>query len=471
MQDSHLQGSHRHERSQEYVNRRMADLQHIQTTYDLIAAAAAKVKGGARSSSDVRSACTHSEAHSASSGFWRTRTSASPALSKLMEDHELAQSKLCGTAQDTFSSTSPLYAYPGHRMESFSASFSTSPGSPQTPVTPLKHHSYSSSRQHSPSQYRQSTSHVSSVASDAHMQQFAQQNMHHACFHVPLVLEQSPPGPTAVSDTKYSYSSLQAGREGYYQNPDGWHSAGAEQQFFPGEPSGYTAHQVPNHTHSGNIQASTAGSGLPSSTPPLSDDQKLSVVQPYATSSDLDTLSHLRQGLIGNHATYTTPFGRKRLVYADWAASGRLLAFTEQFLTTQVAPWYANVHTDVGVCANHTSALLEEARECVAKSVHADRCDYSVLFLGSGMTAAVFKLAHLLGLTEPSRSPTGRPVVMYSIMEHHSNCLLWRELDVDTVVRGLEASTEAWPASLLSHFWHHVDVPPVQSWSFSCTCR
>lgn len=110
------------------------------------------------------------------------------------------------------------------------------------------------------------------------------------------------------------------------------------------------------------------------------------------------------------------------------------MTLTEAFLTTQVAPWYANVHTDVGACATHTATVFEEARESVASSVRAPRCDYSVMFVGSGMTAAVFKLAHLLGLTEPTMSGTGRPVVMYSIMEHHSNCLLWRELDVDTVV-------------------------------------
>jgi hypothetical protein len=167
----------------------------------------------------------------------------------------------------------------------------------------------------------------------------------------------------------------------------------------------------------------------------LSSSPRLSTLEPCVTQDDKETLSFLRQGVIGSDATCLTPFGRKQLVSADWAASGRLMTCMEAFITAQVAPWYANVHTDAGACARHTSALYEEARSCVAESVGAPPCDYSVIFAGSGMTAAAFKLAHLLGLTAPAVSATGRPVVMYSIMEHHSNCLLWRELDVDTVVR------------------------------------
>lgn len=109
-----------------------------------------------------------------------------------------------------------------------------------------------------------------------------------------------------------------------------------------------------------------------------------------------------------------------------------------------VYPVYANVHTEVGTCATATGQRFEEARTTVARCVAAPHDEYAVVFAGSGMTGAAFKLAHLLGLTKrpnpadrmvPMDQDRGRrPVVMYSIMEHHSNCLLWRELDCENVV-------------------------------------
>ena len=42
--------------------------------------------------------------------------------------------------------------------------------------------------------------------------------------------------------------------------------------------------------------------------------------------------SALRRGVIGAGAALRTPFGPRRLAYADWAASGRALAPVEDFL-------------------------------------------------------------------------------------------------------------------------------------------
>eukprot|EP00892_Ulva_mutabilis_P009613 jgi/Ulvmu1/7023/UM033_0082.1 len=153
-------------------------------------------------------------------------------------------------------------------------------------------------------------------------------------------------------------------------------------------------------------------------------------------------LHRLRQGLIGHALEVQTPFGTKLVIYADWAASGRLLWQVERFMIQNVYPLYANVHTEVGTCANATGQRFEEARASVARCVDAPQQEYAVVFTGSGMTGAAFKLAHLLGLgkrTAASKRSVehGRQaVVMYSIMEHHSNCLLWRELDCQTVVIG-----------------------------------
>ena len=114
----------------------------------------------------------------------------------------------------------------------------------------------------------------------------------------------------------------------------------------------------------------------------------------------------------------------------------------EDFLGEHVHPYYANVHTDTGECARRTGALFTECRTSFAACLNAPRDEYGVLFVGNGMTGAAALLSNMLGI---QRHPDGaakstrgkRPTVIYSVLEHHSNCLPWREADVDNVVRCL----------------------------------
>lgn len=436
---------------QDYATRRIEYLQQLQASCDSIAVAAAKVQQGPTGHNLPSD--SYAAAHARSKSFSHRPTSTSPAFSKLMQDHELAQSRLCGTARDRPPST---FTSPVHQHNATSAY--TPPQSPRTPLNAPTHHDFSPNV-HSTFERNHPSSHRGSHSSPAVNSSLA----YHVQPQIPVpsaefahrLSSSSPPTPVSSFDThQHEHNSMHSTHLHQQQQHPHHHYPHQIQKhsLSPAPLSLYTPRQAHQHT-SASPQAA-ASIDLSASTPVHSDHLQLSTVEPYITQSDKDTLSHLRQGVIGNDATYITPFGRKRLVYADWAASGRLLTFTESFLTTQVAPWYANVHTDVGACATHTATLFEEARECVATSVHAPRCDYSVMFVGSGMTAAAFKLSHLLGLSEPAVSGTGRPVVMYSIMEHHSNCLLWRELDVDTVV--LLYFLEACPtfcAPALSGFW------------------
>jgi hypothetical protein len=51
-------------------------------------------------------------------------------------------------------------------------------------------------------------------------------------------------------------------------------------------------------------------------------------------------LSWLRSQVIGNIIEFDTPYGKRRLTYADHTASGRCLQFIEDYIVDKVLPFY-----------------------------------------------------------------------------------------------------------------------------------
>ncbi|MGB0942673.1 MAG: aminotransferase class V-fold PLP-dependent enzyme [Marinomonas sp.] len=135
-------------------------------------------------------------------------------------------------------------------------------------------------------------------------------------------------------------------------------------------------------------------------------------------------LESVRQGLIGDSEFIETPFGSRKITYADYTASGRSLSFIESFITQKVMPFYANTHTEATVTGRQTSAYREDARQLIASACHANKDDV-VLFCGSGATAAVDKLIRILTLAHNLNDSD--TVIFIGPYEHHSNELPWRE--------------------------------------------
>jgi len=139
-----------------------------------------------------------------------------------------------------------------------------------------------------------------------------------------------------------------------------------------------------------------------------------------------DPVASLRDGLIGTDVMIETPTGPKKMVYADYVASGRSLRQVEEFVMREVLPYYANSHTEQSLCGARMTQMREEAREIIANHCGANARDHAVIFGGSGATTGLNQAVHLFGI--PQALSEGRPVhVLVGPYEHHSNLLPWRE--------------------------------------------
>lgn len=151
--------------------------------------------------------------------------------------------------------------------------------------------------------------------------------------------------------------------------------------------------------------------------------------------------SWLRDQTIGIDAPVQTPFGERLLVYADFTASGRMLACLEDYLR-ELGALYGNSHTEDSLTGRATTLRLREAERRIKAHVNAGPHG-RVIACGAGSTGAIHKLQEILGVALPpatrrflasslgdgfdERVRKRQPVVFVGPYEHHSNEVTWRE--------------------------------------------
>ena len=187
------------------------------------------------------------------------------------------------------------------------------------------------------------------------------------------------------------------------------------------------------------------------------------------TVSAMDLIETIRESVIGNHHVVTGPFGPRRVIYADYTASGRSVTFIEDYIRDVVLPLYANTHTESSGTGLQTTRLREDARSIIRECLHASD-EHAVLFVGSGCTGAIDRMIRILGLRIPRSIDTTygftdsipveeRPVVFIGPFEHHSNELPWRESIADVVKIGEDRDGHIDQDQLERELVRHADRP------------
>lgn len=147
-----------------------------------------------------------------------------------------------------------------------------------------------------------------------------------------------------------------------------------------------------------------------------------------------------RENTIGYKQTFKSPYGEKKIVYADWIASGRLYAPIEKKISEVFGPLVGNTHSESSATGSSMTHSYHEAHRIIKEHCNA-REDDVIITAGSGMTRMVVKLQRLLGLKIPEQlieylklPEELRPVVFVTHMEHHSNQTTWLETIADVIV-------------------------------------
>ncbi len=148
-----------------------------------------------------------------------------------------------------------------------------------------------------------------------------------------------------------------------------------------------------------------------------------------------------KKNTIGNDQYFETPYGKQKMIYADWVASGRLYKPIEDHIAHIIGPYVGNTHTETSETGTLMTKAYHYAQHKIKQHVNAGNDDVLIM-AGNGMTAVINKFQRILGLKSCARlDKDGNclkvediPVVFITHMEHHSNQTSWLETICDVVI-------------------------------------
>ena len=140
-----------------------------------------------------------------------------------------------------------------------------------------------------------------------------------------------------------------------------------------------------------------------------------------------------RDNIVGVDLVFESPYGKQKIVYTDWTASGRLYRPIEEKILNDFGPYVANTHTETTESGTAMTLAYHKAKDIIKKHINCNEDDVLIMS-GTGMTGVVNKFQRILGLKVPENLEKYtnipdeiRPVVFITHMEHHSNQTSWLE--------------------------------------------
>ena len=147
-----------------------------------------------------------------------------------------------------------------------------------------------------------------------------------------------------------------------------------------------------------------------------------------------------RTNIIGIDQEFESPYGKQKIIYADWVASGRLYKPIENKLAKTFGPFVGNTHTETSETGTLMTKAYHYAHEIIKEHVNAGSNDV-IITAGFGMTGVISKFQRILGLKtcgilrdKKCLQQSERPVVFLTHMELHSNQTSWYETVAEVVV-------------------------------------
>lgn len=131
-------------------------------------------------------------------------------------------------------------------------------------------------------------------------------------------------------------------------------------------------------------------------------------------------IKYIDDNIVGKSIAFLGPFGRRKVVYCDYAAAGRSLQFIEEYILREILPSYGNTHSTTSITSLQSTLFRQEARDLIRSSVNASDDD-AVVFTGHGCADAIKKLLDALDFREP-------PLVFTGPNEHNDNIQLWQDI-------------------------------------------
>ncbi|HEY3371721.1 MAG TPA: aminotransferase class V-fold PLP-dependent enzyme [Prolixibacteraceae bacterium] len=175
--------------------------------------------------------------------------------------------------------------------------------------------------------------------------------------------------------------------------------------------------------------------------------------------------NQFRTEIVGFGQHFTSPYGEKKIIYADWLASGRLYTPIENQITSVFGPFTGNTHSETSETGALMTHAYHQAQHIIKAHVNAGPNDI-IITAGSGMTAVINKFQRMLGLKYCGMvNHTGclvkrdRPVVFITHMEHHSNHTSWYETNADVVLIDPDKNLQVDPENLRKKLEEYKDRP------------